>query len=149
MHALIIALACLAAEPAHAKATKPAPRPRTEQQLIVVAEDQLAAANAAAVAVAGPRAANTFAIRYQDETGKQTYYVCSWRMTADQAARFAALLAEQTKSKKAAIYKEAKGKGKTADDSKFSGSAAAKLTELKLEAIKVDPKEKDKAKETQ
>lgn len=145
MNVLIIALVCLAAEPAPAKAGKPDARPRTEQQLIVVAEDQLAAANAAAVAVGGPRAANTFTIAYQDEKGR-TCYVASWRMTPAQAAKFASLMAEQVKAKKLAVYKEAKGKGKTADDSKFSGSATAKLTQLKLSPVK--PKdEKDKVKE--
>lgn len=117
-------------------AAKPAPRPQTKQQLIVVEEAQLSAANAAAVTVGGPRAANTFAIKYEG-ADKKGYYVCSWRMTPTQAAKFAALMTEQVKNKKLAIYKEAKGK--TADEAKFSGSAAEKLAELKMKPSQSDP----------
>ena len=46
--------------------------------VIIVKESQQVAANAVAVKIAGPYAANTFSVPFKK--GSQTYYVCSWDM---------------------------------------------------------------------
>lgn len=56
------------------------------QRLMIVEQSQQKAANDAAMKVFGPKAKDTFSVRMED-TGKKVYYVCSWRLTDEDAAR--------------------------------------------------------------
>ena len=66
--------------------------------LLIVTAAQRDAANAAAVAVAGPYAADTFSVPYQMGQGqpaKPTHYVACWDMPDVQIAEFRKAMASQ------------------------------------------------------
>lgn len=107
-------------------AAKPAPRPQTKQQLIVVEEAQLSAANVAAVKVFGARAKNSFSVKATDKA-KKAFYVASWRMTEIQRKAFAAELDAAIKGSKIVLHEIKK-------DSK--DTARSKLDSLELERAK-------------
>ncbi len=123
------ALLMLAALAVQADVKKPEPPARRTRQLIVVAVDDLEAANAAAIAVWGRAGKDTFSVKFtdgkaKDKPDKATHYVCSLPATAAEMAAFSKALEGHISGGKVAVH--AKVKGIAATD---------KLKELKLTPV--------------
>lgn len=82
-------------------------RKRTRTLLIVTAA-QREAANAVAVQVAGPYAADTFSVPYTSGVGtKATHYAACWRMTNKQLGEFKQRMAAKMASKAVQVMEQA------------------------------------------
>ena len=78
--------------------------------LLIVTAAQRDAANAVAVQVAGPYAADTFSVPYQlgkAQTPKPTHYVACWPMTDKQLGAFKKAMAAKIASKSVEVTEKA------------------------------------------
>ena len=96
------------------------------QRLLIVEESQQKAANDAAVKIFGPKARDTFSVKMED-TGKKVFFVCSWRLTDEDAIRLKTEL-DKISGKKPEVLKKVSANPK-ADE--FT-NARAKLKEKNL-----------------
>lgn len=79
---------------------------KLDRTVIIVSADQRDAANAAAVAIAGRNAADTFSVPVIKGNGKKvTHYIAAWQMDAKLQAAFEKAFATQISSQKCEVIK--------------------------------------------